>query len=244
MAKIPQKPDEIFEAFTADYKAVFGADLESIILYGSAARGEYVHKVSDINFMIVLTVPGMARLASAMPLVEKWGKARVSTPLFLTQDYIDSSLDVFPIEFLNMKTAYKVVYGRDILGNMSFEKRFVRLQAERELKAKLLLLRQRFVETEGKAKKIVELISLSLPAFGSVFQAIEFLKDKPACTTHARLLPSVAADTGLNSGLFETLAAVRKKVKKPDSAEALKLLQAYIAEVEKLTIQIDTLPTP
>jgi len=239
MAKTPQKPEEIFEAFTADCKAAFGADLESIILYGSAARGEYVQHVSDINFMIMLSEAGMQRLAAAMPLVAKWSKARVATPLFLTKDYLTSSLDVFPIEFLNMQAAYQVVWGRDALKHLAFDKRLVRLQAERELKGKLLQLRERFIETGGSAKKITGLIGLSLPAFASIFQAILFLQDTPPCTKLTDLIAATASTTGLNSQLFETLASVRKKTKKLKDAEALSLMESYIKEVKNLAMHID-----
>jgi len=37
MAKIPQKPEEIFPEITGEYRNIFGDDLISIILYGSGA---------------------------------------------------------------------------------------------------------------------------------------------------------------------------------------------------------------
>jgi predicted nucleotidyltransferase len=147
MAKAPKTPESILEAFTGDCLNIFGSDLESIILYGSSARGEYVAGRSDINFMIVLSSAGIENLSRAMPLAAKWRSSRVSTPLFLSRDYITTSLDTFPIEFLTMKAAYKMVFGQDLLKDLAFDKSFVRLQCERELKAKLLHLRQRFVET-------------------------------------------------------------------------------------------------
>ena len=55
MARIPDKPEEIFQEIILDYKVIFGPDLVSIILYGSGARGEYIPKKSDINFLILLT---------------------------------------------------------------------------------------------------------------------------------------------------------------------------------------------
>jgi len=240
MAKIPQKPGEIFEAFTADYKTVYGPELESIILYGSAARDEYVQNVSDINFMILLSEAGMERLAAAMPLIAKWSKARVATPLFLTKDYITSSLDVFPIEFLNMQAAYQVVWGRDALKHLVFDKRLVRLQAERELKGKLLQLRERFMETGGSAKKITYLIGQSFPAFASIFQAVLFLQDKTPCIRLSDLIAATAAATGLDGALFEQLAAVRNKTEKLKDTSALGLMEAYIKEVKKLSDHIDT----
>ena len=243
MAKTPQTPESIFAAFTADYQKLFGADLESIILYGSAARGEYVAGRSDINFMIVLSDAGIEKLACTMPLVAKWRKSRVSTPLFLSKDYITMSLDTFPIEFLTMKTAYKVVFGQDMLKDLTFEKSFVRLQCERELKGKLLQLRQRYIETEGSAKKIIQLIGLSLPAFLSLFQAILFLKDIPQAVSRSGLIAEMARETGLSIQVFTELAAVRDGTKKLKDAEALKLMNAYIHEIKIITNQIDALQT-
>jgi hypothetical protein len=243
MVKTPQTPESIFSAFTADYQKVFGDDLESIILYGSAARGEYVASRSDINFMIVLSDAGIEKLAFAMPLVAKWSKARVATPLFLTKEYITSSMDVFPIEFLNMQAAYQVVWGRDALKHLAFDKRLVRLQVERELKAKLLQLRERFVETGGSARKIIQLIGQSFPAFASIFQAILFLQDKQPHARLADLIVATAGITGLNAELFETLADVRKQTKKLNDAEAIKLMTSYIKEIKTIANQIDAFQT-
>jgi len=88
MAKIPKRPEEIFQEFTQDYQAIFRDDLKSIILYGSGARGEYIPKKSDINFLIVLTEVAMDRLRETFPLIRKWRKRRVNIPLFLTDEYI------------------------------------------------------------------------------------------------------------------------------------------------------------
>ena len=244
MAKTPQTPESIFAAFTADYQKLFGADLESIILYGSAARGEYVAGRSDINFMIVLSDAGIEKLACTMPLVAAWHKSRVNTPLFLSKDYITMSLDTFPIEFLTMRAGYKVVFGQDMLKDLTFEKSFVRLQCERELKGKLLQLRQRFIESEGAAKKIASLISLSLPAFLSLFQSILFLKDMPPVASRSGLLAAMASATGMDMQVFTDLAAVRSGAKKLKNAEALTLMNAYIREIKTLANYIDAFQTP
>jgi len=99
---------------------------------------------------------------------------------FSHKNYIESSLDTFPIEFLNFKTSYRLITGEDVLKDLTFEKKFVRLQCERELKGKLLQLRENFLETEGKKKNIEALIRLSLPTFFSIFQAVLFLNGKTA----------------------------------------------------------------
>jgi hypothetical protein len=241
MPKIPVRPQDIFESFVSDYQKAFGSDLLSIILYGSGARGEYIPKKSDLNFMIVLSENGMNRLSKAIPLVSKWHKQRVSTPLFLTPASIASSLDTFPVEFLNIKAAYTLVYGDDCLKNLTFDKRYVRLQCEREVKGKLVQLRKHFLETAENGRKAEALISASLPTFFSLFQAISFLKDKGPIVERQVLIKTVVQETGLNQDLFLELLSIRDRRKKLASRQVIPLMEKYIEEIEKLSNFLDQL---
>lgn len=239
MSKIPTKPEEIFGDFVHDYKEAFGPDLLGVVLYGSGARGEYIPKKSDINFMIILTEEGINRLGKTIPLVSKWHKRRVSTPLFLTKKYIESSLDTFPIEFLNFKTAYRLIYGEDVLKDLTFDRKLVRLQCERELKGKLLQLRENFLETEGDKQKIKTLISLSLPTFFSIFQAVLFIKEKETIREKEQLLTAISQETGLSKGHFVELTAIKEGRKKITSKEAVGSMEKYIEEIRSLSIFVD-----
>jgi hypothetical protein len=87
-----------------------------------------------------------------------------------------SSLDTYPIEFLNMKGHHVVVFGEDVLGSLAFHPSALRLQAERELKGKILLLKIRYLETEGKGARIEALIKESITAFLSIFHALLYLR--------------------------------------------------------------------
>jgi len=239
MVSIPKTPEEVFPAFIEDCRKSFGNDLVSIVLYGSAARGEYIPKRSDINFLIALTENGMDNLGRAFPLVRRWHKANVSTPLFLSTESLSTSLDVFPIEFLTMKAAYRVIHGADVLAGLSFDKFHVRLQCEREAKGKLLQLRENFINTEGKKQAIESLIAVSLPTFFSLFQAIRFLKDLEPVLTGEGLIASAGKDCGLDQDLFLQLLSIRRKQRKLKSEESLSLMEHYIREVKKLSVYVD-----
>ncbi len=178
MAKAPNDPKEIFQEFTNDFKELFDDDLISIILYGSATGKNYRPGKSDINFMIVLSEEGIEHLDRAFKHLEKWRKRHVAVPLFLTETYIRTSTDVFPIEYLNFQKNHVMVYGKDLLEELTFDHHWVRLQCEREIKGKLLLLREAYLETAGKARGLKELIGQSIGAFAAVFEALLVLKEK------------------------------------------------------------------
>jgi len=113
MAKIPDQPQEVFVPLTQDYLKVFGSELVSLIVYGSAAAAaaSYVKGKSDINLLVVLTPAGINKLDAAFDTVKYWKKRKVATPLVMTKEFIETSLDSYPIEFLNMKNSHILVYG-------------------------------------------------------------------------------------------------------------------------------------
>ena len=239
MSKIPGRPEEIFQAIVKDYQTIFGADLLSIILYGSAARGEYIPKKSDINFLVLLSENGIDSLSKAFTVVSRWHKSRVNTPLFLTKNYIQASLDVFPIEFLNLKSHYQVIYGEDVLQDLAVEKKFLRLQCEREIKGKLLQLRQQFLGTKGNKREIENLLARSAPTFYSIFRALLFLQDKAIPSGSKELLSLITQETGLNSSLLLDILKIKEGSKKLTTVEAVSFMEKYIEHIKKLSAVID-----
>lgn len=241
MAKIPKEPQTIFEEFTTDFKNIYGEDLVSIILYGSAARGEYVYKKSDINFLIVLSETGIQRLRAALAIVPKWQKRRIATPLMLTESYIQSALDSFPIEFLSMKQHYQVVYGRDVLAEIAIDAKHLRLQCERELRGNLLHLREGYLNTQGKAPRIKTLIRSSLPAFAPLFAALLHLKNMEVPPLKHQLFARTAEAFGLDETLFKKIFTFNADDVKLSTSQLNDLLENYIEQIRKVIRVVDQL---
>ena len=241
MPKIPKNPEQIFHEFTNDYKNTFGDDLIAIILYGSAARGEYIYKKSDINFLIVMSESGIKRLRGALPFISKWKKRNVSTPLMLTPEYIQSALDSFPIEFMTMKQNYRVVYGEDILAAIEIQPRHLRLQCEREMRGKLLSLREGYLNTNGKSSMIKRLIKATIPAFSSIFSALLFLKDEELPESKRQIFMKTADVFNLDSKVFENILDLENKKPRLKKEQIYDLMQQYIEQVAKLTDITDKL---
>lgn len=241
MSKGPKQPGEIFPGIVDDYKQLFGDDLISIILYGSAASDEYTPGKSDINFMIVLSEHGIDSLERTFKVIARWKKRNVATPLFLTEDYVRTSLDAFPVEYLNFQKAYEVLYGKDILKDLTFDPRFLRLQCEREIKGKLLLLREAFLETQGKGGHLQQLVAQSVRAFIAIFYGLLYLEGKELPRDSQQVVRQVCEMFEMDSVLFEKLLHIRGKKMKPGAAEMTGLFQAYLKEIQRLWKRVDRL---
>lgn len=241
MAKIPSSPEEIMQEFAGDVKNIFGDELVAVILFGSGAAGTYVPKKSDINFLIVLSESGIVKLSHGFSLMNKWRKRNVAVPLLLTREYIENSLDSFPIEFFNMKKHYQVVYGRDVLENLSIPKENLRLELEEQIKGKLLHLRADFLATMGKREELNNLIAITLPTFASLFTALLAIKDVEPPSEREDIFARTAETYGLDHGLFRQLFDVANKKIKLTAEELVKLVESYIMEIRKLAFIIDAL---
>lgn len=236
-----KKPEEIFSEIDDDFKKIFGDDLISIILYGSGAGDDYISGKSDLNFLIVLSEDGINNLEPAIDVVSRWRKKKVATPLFMTKSYINSSLDSYPIEFLNMKRSYITVFGEDVLKELSFEPDLLRLQCERELKGKILHLREGFLETEGKEKRVRDLIKISLTAFVSIFKALLYLKGAEMPQGRREVIKSVAGEFGVNAEVFLRCADVKEDKEKFSLSEIQGIFKSYLMEVRRLSEIVDKL---
>jgi len=241
MAKIPDIPQDVFVDLTEDYRQVFGKDLVSLILYGSAAGGHYVKGKSDINLLVVVTKEGINRLEDSLAIVKQWKKNRVAVPLVMTKAFIESSLDCYPIEFLNMKNSHILIHGEDVLEQLKFKPEDLRLQIEKELKGKLVLLRQSYLESEGNSRQIKQLISRSVTAFISIFNALIYLKQGSAQQKRRETIKELAKLFTFDANLFLTCVDIKEGVDKLSGEEIARVFNKYLREVENICNIVDGL---
>jgi predicted nucleotidyltransferase len=114
----------------------------SAILYGSAARGDFIPGRSDINLMLVLDELSPAILRSLGRAFSAWRKSVPEPPLILSRSEWGRATDAFPIEIADMRLSYQVLRGADPLQGVQVDRTDLRKALEREFRGKLLRLRQ------------------------------------------------------------------------------------------------------
>ncbi len=241
MAKTIKDPKKIFPEIIADYEGIYGGDLVSILLYGSATGKDYRPGKSDINFMIVLSEQGIEQLDRAFPVIKKWRKRNVAIPLFLTETYVATSVDVFPIEYLNFQRDYVAVYGKDILKDLSFDVEFIRLQCEREIKGKLLILREAYLESSGKGRALKDVMRNSIPALVAIFKALLYIKGQDIPKEKRAIVRNTCKAVDIDLGIFEKLLDIKEGKSKPGGSETGEIFKGYLVEMRKLSKRVDAL---
>src|SRR5437764_684731 len=141
------------DKFVEKMRTAAGENLVSIVLYGSAAEGEFHPEYSDLNMLCVLRDASFPSLNKITGVVEWWRGKKHHPPLILTETDLRTSADVFSIEFLDMKTRHRVLYGEDVLRHTEVPMHLHRSQVEYELREKLFLLRQHLLVAGNNEKQ-------------------------------------------------------------------------------------------
>src|SRR6266481_9514330 len=81
--------------FVSRTRQAAGDNLQSVVLYGSAAAGEYQPEFSNLNLLCILRETSFARLSAIAPVVEWWHGEKHPAPLVMTQEELEHSSDVF-----------------------------------------------------------------------------------------------------------------------------------------------------
>lgn len=234
-----------FAAFIDDIKATHGTNLAAVILYGSAAAGDFLSRQSDYNLLIALNEITPRDLRNAHACMREWTKMGHPIPVYFTVSELQTAADVFPIEFHNMERARKILYGTDVLANIAISDEFLRHQTEYELRSKLIRLRRQYIPASVSVEGLVILMTESLSSFASLFRAVLLLLGiEPPVTKH-EIVALTVQQLKIDGIPFEKIFNIRENnfAKTLDETEANRLFADYMREIENVIAAVDNLKT-
>ena len=229
--------------FLEELAAACGGQLHSLHVVGSAATSDWVPGRSDVNSLVVLRSPDLATVEAVAPLGRRWRGKGIAAPLILDEPYLRSSLDVFPVEFLELRLVHATVLGADLLAGIEVRRGDLRAQCEREIKSRLVGLRQGYLGSLGEAGPLRDLLVRSASGYGPVFRAVVFLHGAEPPVQRRPLLDALAKATGLDTEVFARLLELREGRERKPTYESLRVLfeRCYQA-TERLGRVVDELP--
>jgi len=209
-------------------------NIHSIYVTGTAITDDFDIKRSDINSIFILKDMDLKFLKLLAPLGNKYSRHKVAAPLIMTPDYIQTSLDVFPVEFLNFKLIHAAVYGDDILKDIEIGRVDLRLQCERELKTKLILLRQGYISSLGDRKLLTENVVNSITGYIPLFRGIIMLLGKEPPVSQGRVITAISEATGINTDIFAKVLKEKHERIKLSIEDLHTLFEVYYTATEEL----------
>jgi len=241
LSNLPAHVQTVIEPFLKDILANYKEDIVSIYIIGSAVTKGFHPKYSDINTLIVvkgIEIPFYDFIAS---LGKRYGKKKIRAPLIMTRDYINRSLEVFPLEFLEMKLIHQLLYGDDVLKDIKIEKADIRLQCERELKGKLQYLCQGYIKAMGNKMTLTDLFVGSLSGYFPLFHGILFLYGHEIPKEKEDVLHALNECCGVDMKVYRDLMDIRSRNFYPPIDALKEVFKKLYRVLDTITKKVDAL---
>lgn len=229
----------VIKPFFEEILGTYQEKIHSVHATGTAVTDDYDQKISDVNSVFVLKKMDLKFLEFLAPLGKKYRKNKVAAPLIMTPDYIKTSLDVFPVEFLNFKLVHETVFGEDIFMDLDILKVHLRHQCERELKSKLIWLRQGYLSSLGDRKILTEGFVNSITGYIPLFRGIIVLLDREPPVKQKDVITALSEAAGVNTDVFARVLKEKHEKMKLSIEELNSIFEDYYAATEKLGNIVD-----
>lgn len=230
-----------FADFVDDLKNTHGKNLASVILYGSAAAGDFIPQESDYNLLVALHEITPRDLRNAHACMREWNRMGHPIPVYFTVDELNHAGDVFPIEFHFMERARKVLYGEDVLANINISDKYLRHQTEFELRSKLIKLRRDYIHASADIDALVNLMVNSLTSFCALFRAVLLLLEYEPPVTKREILDLTVKSLDIDGSSFEKIFDIRENESSSrlDEVSANDLFADYLDQIENVIDAVD-----
>jgi len=210
----------------------------SAVMYGSAARGDFIPGRSDLNFMLILDDLSPRTLAALAGPFATWQKSGYEPPLVIGRSEWARATDVFPIEITDMQCGREVLRGSDPVAGLTVAPVDLRHALERELRGKLLRLRQGYVAAAGDPAALGALAGRSSGTVMVLLRVLLVLLGRSVPREPVELAAAAAAAMGMDGEpLLDVIRHRAERVWRCSPSE----FEGYMDSVARAVVFVDQL---
>lgn len=189
-------------------RVALGNNLFSVVLYGSAARGDFVPGVSDLNLLIVLNESSplahesLAQVLRSRPNVEPFAISRLE---------LLRTVRAFPGKFGAIRRTGRTVFGADVLDGVPRFPDLERFAAEQALRNVRLRLVYNFIKRGGDPSAYTRFALNFVPALYSACNSALELEGQTIPRGRGAQAALYASVFDVDSGVLVELSQLKQK---------------------------------
>jgi predicted nucleotidyltransferase len=231
--------NKLLDQFVEKLKSAAGDNLKAVVLYGSAAGGNYHEKHSDLNVLCLVDKAGSSELESLAPAAQWWMRKGHPSPLIFTADELQRSAEVFAIELGDIRDRHQMLLGEDFITTFQVPMNLHRWQVKRELRAGWLRLRQAILSAPKKRAAQLAIMTASISTFATLFRHALIALGEPVPMHAHAVFDQVGELVSANPAPFHTILEFREGKKKAADVDVYATLRAYLDFVHRVTNEFD-----
>ena len=178
-SELPAEVKQSISAFVDSAKAAFGADLVSVVMYGSAAEGR-MRATSDVNMLLILKRFDQAH-ADALREPLRLAHAAVQlNAMFLLETEVAMAMEAFAVKFADIVARHRILFGNDPFANVDLPRDALVRRLKQVLLNLQLRLRERYVLLSLREEKLFLVIADAAGPLRSSAASLLHLEGQPA----------------------------------------------------------------
>lgn len=236
---VPDDTQRLLRSYVKDVAQAYGEQLDAILLFGSAVRGEFLPGRSNLNILLFLRSYDVALLKAYTGVHKKWSNDQVVVPLFLTKADLQASALVFPLEYQDIQDCHRLLWGQDPFIGFKVDPRYLAGEVLQSLRGNLVRMRQRLVEGDTTEESMMLLLPLSITAVLPVLRAVQRLLGRPVLSHGEPLVQDLADCLAIDlTGLSEALSIKRGHIS-PGHKEIPRVMDRYFDGLGRLVDAVE-----
>src|SRR5882672_12514892 len=153
-------------------RTALGSEFLSAYLTGSVLSQGFDARHSRVNLAIIARALPIGVLDAVARALPRAARPPHVEPLLLTRGQIEKSLDVFPIEWLEMQERHVLLEGEDVLAGIEVPRTWLRLQCEHELRGKHIQLRQALLVHGADSKELARVLAAAASSYATLYRTL------------------------------------------------------------------------
>jgi predicted nucleotidyltransferase len=194
LADLPAMVAAVLKTLLATAAGSLGAELRSVVLFGSAADGR-LRATSDVNLIFVLTRFDQAKIDPIREALRAAHAAAQVSVMFLLGSEVADATEVFAVKFADIARRHRVLYGEDLFAGLTATRGSRILRLRQVLLNLILRLRERYAFTSLREEQLALVVAEAAGAMRAAAATILELTGAPVPGPREALV-RVAQDLG------------------------------------------------
>ncbi len=183
---LPPEVSRVLDDFLARAREALGSDLESAVLYGSAAEGA-LRPTSDVNVLLVLAAFDRAKVDGLRDAYRMAQAAVRLSAMFLLKDEIAPATQAFAQKFADVLRRRRVLYGADPFAGVAIPRAALIARLVQVLLNLTLRLRAAYVERSLREEQVARAIADAAGPLRTCAASLLELEGRPALSPREAL---------------------------------------------------------
>ncbi len=241
---IAHLPLIIREALTRFVEALTiqcGENLRAILLYGSAARKDYKHGISNLNLLAVFTDAHISEIRKAGAIGRRFLRRHRFEPRFMSLAALRSTALLLPMVLIDIQEAYCLLHGEDLIRGIPIRRDNLKLQCGLQLRSFLQRLRHVYLLESNDKRDLRDMLIRSFTGFLHILKNVFRMMGETPPVTREEIVERSVVRFHLDAGIMSRLLALKLGSQRIGRRDLSGLLEGYLDLLYDFIPHVDAL---